>query len=113
MFNVLKRIDYDVYATCTDQTLHANFRNSRIHFSQNYLGDFKLHSSYLVDTNHPNGIEIHSVYKNGVIMIANERTKKLITVLIARPNQLKRYGIEDERMLDLAYQHFKKGYNHF
>lgn len=46
-------------------------------------------------------------------MIANERTKKLITVLIARPNQLKRYGIEDERMLDLAYQHFKKGYNHF
>jgi hypothetical protein len=44
-----------------------------------------------VDTGHPNGNEIHTITERAEIIIQNERTKKVVTVLFARPAQVTRY----------------------
>lgn len=61
--------------------------------------------SYIVDTGHKNGLEIHDVYSNSVVKIYNYNTNKHITDIIARPNQIKRYGILDAKMLKAAQIH--------
>lgn len=38
-----------------------------------------------------NGKEIHTITEKGVILIHNSETKKLITMLFARPGQIVRY----------------------
>lgn len=47
--------------------------------------------SFIVDTGHPNGNEIHTITERAEIVIQNERTKRVVTVLFARPAQVKRY----------------------
>lgn len=47
--------------------------------------------SFVVDTAHPNGYEIHTLTEDGLIFIQNEKTKKLVTFLFARPQQIRRY----------------------
>lgn len=47
----------------------------------------------VVDRGHKNGPEIHEVTDTGIVNIYNERTHKLITKLIARPAQIKRYFV--------------------
>ena len=64
-----------------------------------------------VDKGHPNGAELHTITSNGIIIIRNERTNKMVTKLIARPNQIKRYGIEDKRVIEIARKHQELGYN--
>ncbi len=44
-----------------------------------------------IDRGHRNGPELHEVTDTGIVNIYNKRTGKLITKLIARPGQLKRY----------------------
>ena len=64
-----------------------------------------------IDKGHPNGAELHTITSNGIIIIRNERTNKMVTKLIARPNQIKRYGIEDKRVIEIARKHQTLGYN--
>ena len=68
-----------------------------------------------VDRNHPNGPEIHKISDTGIITIFNKRTKKMVTQLIARPGQIRRYFNENEiipkELLDLAREHQKMAYN--
>ena len=64
-----------------------------------------------VDKGHPNGAELHTITTNGIIIIRNARTKKMITKLIARPNQIKRYGIERKDVIEIARKHQTLGYN--
>jgi len=67
-----------------------------------------------VDRHHKNGPEIHKVTNTGIIVIYNERTGKLVTKLIARPNQLKRYfanGYVPSYLFRLAREHQRRGYN--
>lgn len=69
-----------------------------------------------VDRGHKNGSEIHVVTDSGIIEIYNTRTKKHITDLIARPNQIKRvYNAKNEFapkwLLDIAKDNMDKGYN--
>ena len=64
-----------------------------------------------VDRNHKNGAELHTITSTGIIIIRNERTNKMITKLIARPNQIKRYGIEDKKVIEIARKHQSLGYN--
>jgi hypothetical protein len=47
--------------------------------------------SFVVDTGHPNGNEIHTITEKAEIIIQNERTGKIVTVLFARPAQITRY----------------------
>lgn len=55
----------------------------------------KIHTVFWVDKNHPDGPELHCVTHKGIIFIINERKyyndeNSFITVLLARPNQVKR-----------------------
>jgi hypothetical protein len=54
-----------------------------------------LSGSSSLDKNHPAGKELHCVTHSGIIFILNERKYELnipclITILLARPNQVKR-----------------------
>lgn len=68
-----------------------------------------------VDRHHINGAELHTITSTGIIVIRNERTNKMITKLIARPSQIKRYFTEDtkevRRLVQIAREHQIKGYN--
>lgn len=70
----------------------------------------------IVDKGHRNGPEIHMLSDTGIITILNQRTGKLITKLIARPGQIKRYYESENRipagLLDLAYEHQRLALNH-
>lgn len=68
-----------------------------------------------IDRGHRDGAEIHQLSDTGIITIFNARTHKLITRLIARPGQIKRYYKENEiipnELLNLARQHQIMAYN--
>ena len=65
-----------------------------------------------VNTGHPNGPELHTITSNGIIVIHNAITGRLVTMLIARPKQLEKYGFAiPEYVLRKAKYHQKMGYN--
>lgn len=78
------------------------------------IGSGKVVKRVVIDRGHRNGPEIHEVTDNAIVNIYNQKTGKLITKLIARPNQIKRYyeeGKAPKEILNKAYDHMKKGYN--
>ena len=78
-------------------------------------------NAFLVDKGHKDGMEVHVVTKTGLIFIFNNMKMalglpSLITVLIARPNQVKRLydacNISvSPSILESCYEHVAKGYN--
>ena len=79
--------------------------------------DIKLHCAFVVDKNHPNGLEVHEVYSDGTIKIYNLRTGRFITVLYGRVFQIIRYY--NELCMPLPYdilceaeKNEKQGRNH-
>ena len=96
-------------------------RYKREKLIEKYLGgDGNVVDSFIVDRGHANGDEIHEIRDNGLIIIFNRNTKKLVSKLIARPQQIKRYyntngrepPKEIENILHLAELHERLGYNH-
>lgn len=65
-----------------------------------------------VDRGHRNGPEDHEIRSTGIIVIYNHRTQKMVTKLIARPAQIRRYYREDEivpeNLLTIAREHARK-----
>lgn len=55
------------------------------------LGYGKQIGSFVVDRNHPNGNEIHTIYSSGVIVVRNVHTKMIVTEMVARAPQIARY----------------------
>lgn len=103
-----------------NQTDHyKNKRYNREKFINDYIGDGYIVDGFIVDKGHPNGIEVHSITENAIIIIHNYRTGKLVTKLLARPQQIKRYyestgrehPPEYEHILTLARKHNISGYN--
>ena len=90
-----------------------NFINKYIHNDGNIIDGF------IIDKKHPAGAEVHSVTDNGIIIIHNLESGALVTKLIARENQIKRYykntnktpPREYKRILELARWHESLGYN--
>lgn len=80
------------------------------------IGHGNTIKTVVVDRHHKNGPEIHELSDTGIITIFNLRTKKMITQLIARPGQIKRYFADNEiipnELLELARQHQKLNYNY-
>lgn len=93
-------------------TLHFTERKERQDFI-NSIGRYgTIIAEVYTDRGHPNGPEIHKITDNAIIMVYNERTGNHITDLIARPQQLLRYGIPiPTNILELALSHQKFGYN--
>ena len=93
---------------------YANDRQKREEIIKK-IGYGKIIKSVVVDRGHKNGPEIHNLSDTGIITIQNQKTKKMITKLIARPGQIKRYYKENEiipsGLLDLTRQHQKLALN--
>lgn len=98
---------------------YKNQRYGREKFINKYIGDGYIVDGFVVDKGHPNGVEVHSITENAIIIVHNYRTGKLVTKLLARPQQIKRYyestgrkpPPEYEDILELARQHNILGYN--
>lgn len=96
-------------------THYINDRQAREHLIRK-IGYGKKVAEFIVDKGHPNGPERHEVSDTAIITIYNARTNKLITKLIARPNQIRRYyeaegRVAPEDILRIAYEHSLKNYN--
>ena len=70
-----------------------------------------VYAAYLVDTGHIAGMEVHVILHNAEIHVFNVRTARRITVLFARPGQIRRYGIDNTALLDRAYRNYTRGLN--
>lgn len=97
-------------------TKHLSERNLRIRNALNLNNGAEVDKVFLVDKGHPNGAELHIVTDKGIIFILNNRTGKLITLLIARPNQVRRLynacGQEPKKsILSRCRYHAENGFN--
>lgn len=69
-----------------------------------------------VDRGHKNGPETHMITSTGLIIICNKKTGIVVTVLIARAGQIKRYfpeGQTPKELIKIATEHTQMGYNNF
>ena len=108
-------IGYMEEFTACGKTSHAVNRSKRLQVAERliYEESAKVVKIAIVNKGHKNGNEIHLVYNNGVVKVYNERTRKFITVLIARVPQIERYKIKVTRtMRNKIKSHIKQGYNH-
>ena len=95
-------------------TSHALKRSKRLQIAERLIIEesAKVVKIAVVDKGHDNGNEIHIVYNNGVVKVYNERTRKFITVLIARVPQVERYKVKiTKTMRKKINLHIKQGYN--
>lgn len=95
-------------------TSHALSRSKRLQVAERLIIEesAKVLKIAVVDKGHANGAEIHIVYNNGIVKVYNERTRKFITVLIARVPQVERYKIKvTKTMRKKINLHIKQGYN--
>ena len=79
------------------------------------IGTGKEIATVRVDRGHRNGAELHTITTTGIIIIRNERTHKMITKLIARPGQIRRYFTEIteeiQKVINIAREHQTMKYN--
>ena len=83
---------------------------------EKYIGFGRDIFSAEVIRGHKNGTEIHVVTDTAIIKIYNARTRRHVTDLIARPNQIKRvYNAKGQYapkwLLDVAYENQNRGFN--
>ena len=100
--------------TAGGQTSHAVNRSKRLQIAERliYEESAKVLKIAIVNKGHKNGNEVHLVYNNGVVKVYNERTRKFITVLIARVPQVERYKVKiTKTMRKKIESHIKQGYN--
>ena len=111
MFELLGYIE--TFTAC-GQTSHAVNRSKRLQIAERLIIEesAKVLKIAVVDKGHENGNEIHIVYNNGVVKIYNENTRKFITVLIAKVQQIEPYKIKVTKTIgNKIKSHIKQGYN--
>lgn len=100
--------------TAGGNTSHALNRSKRLQVAERLIIEesAKVIRIAVVDKGHANGEEIHVIYNNGVVKVYNARTRKFITVLIARVPQIERYNIKvTKAMRNKIKSHIANGYN--
>ena len=111
MFELLGYIEK--FATCGN-TSHVANRSKRLQIAERLIIEesAKVLKIAVVNKGHENGNEIHVIFNNGIIKVYNARTRKFITVLIARVPQVERYNIKvTKTMRNKIKSHVKNGYN--
>lgn len=96
-------------------TSHGVNRSKRLQVAERLIIEesAKVIKIALVNKGHQNGEEIHVIFNNGIVKVYNARTRKFITVLIARVPQLERYQIKVTKTMQTKIKsHIAKGYNH-
>lgn len=100
---------------------YKNKRRKREKFIDKYIhDDGSIIDEFIVDKGHKNGVELHCITDNGIIIIKNFNSGKLITKLIAREHQIQRYYLSTgrtpppqyEKVLYIARWHESLGYNY-
>jgi len=92
-------------------TTERRFRERRI----KEIGEGAIYAEFIVDNGHKNGAERHIITTNGIIIIYNVKTNRLITKLIARPGQIKKYypdGNYPQEIISIALEHAKMKINY-
>lgn len=79
-------------------------------------GDGKVIDSFVVDKGHVKGLERHDITDTGMIIVYNLNSQKLVTKLIAREGQIRRYYVNSGRepplyLINLCRWHEDMGYN--
>ena len=95
-------------------TAHAVNRSKRLQIAERLIIEesAKVLKIAVVNKGHKNGNEIHVIFNNGIIKVYNARTRKFITILIARVPQIERYKIKvTKTMRTQIKSHIKQGYN--
>lgn len=111
MFRMIKNIDS--FAP-SNETKHTKERQKRIALAKQLIAfeSAKVIQYTICDTGHKNGLEVHVVYNNGIVFVYNMKTRKLITVLIARIPQIERYNVTiTKTMKQKVKSHIEQGYN--
>jgi hypothetical protein len=115
-FKVIKQIGINEVPTSINKTKHLDERIKRFQAYKKLLSNhFKY--AFLVDTNHANGLEIHSINENGLVYVFNNASKKLVTIIHPRPRQLKRYFHETlvlvpEDIKKMCEENYKRNEEH-
>lgn len=82
----------------------------------NQIGIGKVVDSFIIDRGHRAGAERHEITNTGIIVIYNDKTNKMITKLIARPGQIRRYypeGKAPKKLVEKALNNTRNtGYNY-
>lgn len=99
-----------------DTRHYNNDKEVRRNTIEKYIGWGTDIFSAELDRGHKNGSEIHVVTDTAIIKIYNARTRKHVTDLIARPNQIKRvYNAKGQYapkwLLEIAYENQNRGFN--
>ena len=100
--------------TASGQPSHVANRSKRLQIAERLILEesAKVIRIAVVNKGHTNGNEIHVIYNNGIIKVYNARTRKFITVLIARVPQIERYNIKvTKSMQSKVKSHIANGYN--
>lgn len=95
-------------------TTHGVNRSKRLQVAERLITEesAKVLKIAVVDKGHKNGEEIHVIFNNGIVKVYNARTRKFVTVLIARVPQIERYKIKvTKTMRNKIKSHIAKGYN--
>lgn len=81
----------------------------------NKIGRGYIVKTVEVDRHHPNGPEIHEISSTGIITIYNKRTHKMVTQLIARAGQIRRYYDNEneipKELIEIAIEHQRMAFN--
>lgn len=91
-------------------------RANRNRLINEVIGLGKPIKEVIIDKGHKNGAERHVLTSTGIIIVYNARTGKMITRLIARVGQVKRYyedGKAPKEIIRLARKHTDLGYNYY
>lgn len=98
----MKSTSYALDFSSRNCSMHFYERRTRI--ARTGLGIGKVVSCFLVDKGHENGLEEHYITTSGLIVVRNHSTHKAVTVMIARPAQIRRYYKEGEKVPEMALQ---------
>lgn len=66
-------------------------RKNRREKIKRLVGVGNVITSFIIDKNHDKGFTRDYILDNGVVIVVNERTRKIVTEFIARPAQIARY----------------------
>ena len=91
-------------------------RGLRERLIKDKIGYGDVIETFYWDRGHPDGPENHVLTSTGIILIYNAITNRLVTTLIARPGQIRRYYERENReppheLLEIARKHQDMGYN--
>lgn len=78
------------------------------------IGMGNVVDSFIINRGHKEGAERHEITSTGIIIVYNNRTNMIVTKLIARPGQIRRYyeeGKAPKNLIEKAIDNTVK--NHY